>query len=175
MSRRVRREALEHHRSRIQQLVACVSAGVVSIGRYAQTPAVDVRSLQLNGGKRASLSGSPLTLRLVQQLLVQQHVTSAEMVVTGYGYTVEHPDEGEVVSFQWHPGDDEGIEFPHLHIGPAMSRRDSAVRPGRAHRIHLPTGEVALADVVRLAIVEFGVVPRRDDWEDVLSRPGGSR
>jgi hypothetical protein len=53
-----------------------------------------------------------------------------------------------------------------------MSRRDSVVRPGEAHKIHVPTGEVSLVDVVRLAITELGVEPRREDWESILSWPG---
>ena len=37
-------------------------------------------------------------------------------------------------------------------------------------RMHLPTGQVAIEDVIRLAIVEFGVRPRRADWAAVLAR-----
>lgn len=97
------------------------------------------------------------------------------VLVTGYNYTIEHPSEGEVVSFQWHPGGEAGIDFPHVHIGPAMSRHDSVVRAGEAHKIHLPTGEVSLANVLRLAISELEVEPRRDDWEAILSQAGRQR
>ncbi len=66
----------------------------------------------------------------------------------------------------------EMVQFPHVRIGPAMSRHDSVVRTGEAHKIHLPTGEVSLADVLRLAITELGVEPRREDWDAILSRQG---
>lgn len=112
---------------------------------------------------------------MVQQFLVRQQLTGSAIIVIGYGYTFEHPDDGELVSFQWHPGGESDVDFPHVHIGPAMSRRDSAVRPGEAHKIHVPTGEVSLADVVRLAITELEVEPRRGDWDAILSRAGTDR
>jgi len=149
--------------------------GVLSLGQPPQAQSVDVRSFQLNGGEKAPLSGSPLTIRLGQQFLVRQQVSSSSIIVTAYNYTIEHPSEGEVVSFQWHLGGETGIDFPHVHIGPAMSRRDSAVRAGEAHKIHLPTGEVSLADVLRLAITELEVEPRRDDWEALLSHTSSER
>jgi hypothetical protein len=34
--------------------------------------------------------------------------------------------------------------------------------------MHLPTGFITLADIVRLLIDEFGVEPLRADWRDVL-------
>lgn len=36
--------------------------------------------------------------------------------------------------------------------------------------MHIPTGFVTLADIVRLLIAEFGVEPRRSDWQRVLDR-----
>jgi hypothetical protein len=32
---------------------------------------------------------------------------------------------------------------------------------------HFPTGRIALEDVLRLAITEFGVRPPRSDWAEV--------
>jgi hypothetical protein len=37
-------------------------------------------------------------------------------------------------------------------------------------RVHIPTGRVALEDVIRLAVEEFHVEPRRADWNEVLIR-----
>jgi hypothetical protein len=39
-----------------------------------------------------------------------------------------------------------------------------------ATRAHLSTGPVALEDILRLVITEFGVTPRRADWDTVLQR-----
>lgn len=90
--------------------------------------------------------------------------------VISYVYTVMTRGRIELMSYQWHPHGESDTDLPHVHIGPAMSRRDSVVRAGEAHKIHLPTGEVSLSDVIRLAITELGVELRRDDWEPILSR-----
>jgi len=37
-------------------------------------------------------------------------------------------------------------------------------------RAHLPTGRVALENFVRLLIVDFGVPPEKDNWEDELAK-----
>ncbi len=34
--------------------------------------------------------------------------------------------------------------------------------------LHLPTGVVSLASIVRFLIEEIGVEPNRDDWDEVL-------
>ena len=133
---------------------------------------VEQRTLVLNGGVATLLSGTPLLISMAQQFLVRYQTMADPVLVTGYNYTIEHPTEGELVSFQWHPGGEAGIDYPHVHIGPAMSRLDAVVRPGEAHKIHLPTGEVSLGEVLWLAITELEVEPRRDDWEALLSRAG---
>jgi hypothetical protein len=35
---------------------------------------------------------------------------------------------------------------------------------------HVPTGRIALEELLRMAIAEFGARPRRKDWEQVLER-----
>lgn len=136
----------------------------------------DALALVLHDGGPAALQGPvPLLLDFSQhfQVFTVDAPRSTRIEVLSYVYTVLTRDRVELVSFQWHPYGAGEIEFPHVHIGPALARRDSVVRPGEAHKIHVPTGEVSLADVVRLAITEFGVEPRRDDWEEILNRPGG--
>lgn len=36
-------------------------------------------------------------------------------------------------------------------------------------KVHLPTGMVGLEQVAELAIVELGVEPLRDDWEQLIA------
>ena len=172
MSRRFRRDALEAHRRNIQVAVACVTVGVVSYAQPEQSRFAEWRALALNNGRAVPLSGSPLMIRVSQEFLVRREAASDPIEVIGYNYTIEHPNDGELVSFQWHAGGKSPIDFPHVHIGPALSRRDSVVRHGEAHKIHVPTGEVSLAGVLRLAITELGVEPRREDWDAILSRSG---
>jgi hypothetical protein len=44
----------------------------------------------------------------------------------------------------------------------------SGVGREELQKAHIPTGRVELEDVLLLAIREFGVRPRRDDWEEIL-------
>jgi hypothetical protein len=78
-------------------------------------------------------------------------------------------DDRARLCFFWHPSGDDAVDIPHVHIGPAMSRRNSVVRAGETNKIRLPTGQVDLADALRLAIAERGVEPRRDDWPLILT------
>lgn len=86
-------------------------------------------------------------------------------------YQVIDTDETEVIAFHWHPTGVSRVRDPHLHLS-------SKLRPvpiGRAGdeaplaSMHVPTGFVPLADVVRFLIDEFGIIPLRDDWHTVLS------
>lgn len=162
---------MEAHRASIQVVISCVTVGVVAFAQPEQSRFVEWRSLALNNGRAVSLSGSPLMIRVGQEFLVRREAAPDPIEVVGYNYTILHSEAGELVSFQWHPGGKSDIDFPHVHIGPALSRRDSVVRAGEAHKIHLPTGEVSLVNVVRLAITELGVEPRRDDWATILRQP----
>ncbi|MGI8553416.1 MAG: hypothetical protein ACR2PL_21930 [Dehalococcoidia bacterium] len=53
----------------------------------------------------------------------------------------------------------------HIHLGAGAG----SLRP-ELTAAHLPTGWVALQDVLRLAIEAFGVRPLRPDWDAVLTR-----
>jgi hypothetical protein len=55
------------------------------------------------------------------------------------------------------------VRTPHLHLGPAAEI--GSVSPLTAL---LPTGMVALQEVIRVAIERFGVVAVRQDWEHGL-------
>jgi hypothetical protein len=80
-----------------------------------------------------------------------------------YVYRLLDADHRELISWHWHPKDPNSVKHHHFHLGPAAE-------VGRAefHRAHLPTGIVTLADVVRSAIVDFQVEPRREDWQAIL-------
>lgn len=80
-----------------------------------------------------------------------------------YYYDLRDADDREIVSYHWHP-QVFGIAFPHLHLGPGAK----AGRP-ELQTAHLPTGTVALPDVVLLAVRDFGVTPLRPDWPAVLT------
>jgi hypothetical protein len=56
------------------------------------------------------------------------------------------------------------VQTPQVHVR-ALAPEDQAT----LRRAHLPSPELSFADVVRFAIVELGVEPRRPDWERLLA------
>ena len=70
-------------------------------------------------------------------------------------------DDVEFLAYHWHPQRGSRVTWPHLHL----QLPSSAPVTGRTH---LPTGVVLPEDIVRLAIEEFAVHPRRPDWATVL-------
>ncbi len=90
-----------------------------------------------------------------------------------YVYSFATRARAEMLTFQWPPEaiGEGAITYPHLHVGPAISQKQEAIRPNEFHKVHIPTGRIALEAVIRLAIAEFGVAPlreRRGDWETIL-------
>jgi hypothetical protein len=94
-----------------------------------------------------------------------------------YYYAFDDADGHEILAYHWHPSEG-GVRFAHLHIGSGAvdaavllaaqrSPQHNALRPDVA-AAHLPTGRVALEDIVRLAIEQFHVPPRRKAWDETL-------
>lgn len=74
----------------------------------------------------------------------------------------------EVIAYHWHAASGGDVAFPHVHIGIGATGGDTRMLAGRFHKAHFPTGVIAIEDVIRLAITEFGARPRRPNWETVL-------
>lgn len=85
--------------------------------------------------------------------------------LTAYGYELLDDQDRELLAYQWHPQGRSAVTWPHVHLGPATG---DLWRP--MSRAHLPAGRIAVQDVLRLAIRDFGVPPRRANWEAVLDR-----
>ncbi|MGH2561673.1 MAG: hypothetical protein ACRDJH_21620 [Thermomicrobiales bacterium] len=83
--------------------------------------------------------------------------------IAGYRYVLRNRDRRELLSYHWHQSGPSPIITPHLHVGCRAGNADLS-------KVHLPTGHVALVDVVRCAITEFRVEPLRADWRAVLDR-----
>ena len=78
-------------------------------------------------------------------------------------YEVADADGGLIVTFHWHPAESERVTWPHLH---AYGQHPSV----ELHKLHLPTGPLSIAAVVRFLIEDLSVVPRRPDWQPLLER-----
>lgn len=71
----------------------------------------------------------------------------------------------ELLAFHWHPQGASVVKTPHLHVATDLQIGDRWLASA-----HLPTGQIALVDVLWLALEDFGVRPLRDDWRAVLER-----
>lgn len=81
----------------------------------------------------------------------------------GYFYTLRDHQGRGVLAYHWHPNGPSPVTHPHLHVG-------GRTTPIDLRKAHLPTGQVSLVAVVRMAIAELGVAPLRPDWQAVLDR-----
>ncbi|MBA3450076.1 MAG: hypothetical protein H0T18_02555 [Chloroflexia bacterium] len=90
-----------------------------------------------------------------------------------YEYRLLDRDERELLVYHWQPGDEyQGPNYPHLHVSATLSAQISAIdrRSIDLDKLHLATGHVSLAAVVRMLITEFQIAPRRPDWREMLDR-----
>jgi len=84
----------------------------------------------------------------------------------GYAYTLDAATGPELLAYHWHPDQPEGrrlVAFPHVHV--------RAIKDGADRRLcvaHLPTGRIALEDVLELLLGDFKVRRLRGDWRQVL-------
>ena len=96
-------------------------------------------------------------------------LTQLHMWVSEYVFSLALLDGTEIVSYHFADDPSATIRFPHVHLGPVTVRSDTPVRPGELHKVHFPTGHVSFQQFIRLLITEFGVEPRRPDWEAILA------
>lgn len=81
----------------------------------------------------------------------------------GYKYHVLTADHTELALFHWHPNTPPA--HPHLHLGSSQLAKNAVI----SSKTHVPSGRIALEEVIQLLILDWGVVPRRSDWEAVLN------
>lgn len=94
-----------------------------------------------------------------------------------YEYRVLDRTEQELLVWHYQPGAGfHGPDDPHLHVSAAVQLRTPAGSTDLwpLDKVHLPTGFVTLADVIRLLIEEFGAAAR-PDWPERLMWAEGGR
>lgn len=103
--------------------------------------------------------------------LVNDPVKTFQVRDTGYWYEIGDASGREIIAFHWHPASVSSMTFPHLHLSSRLGmlaiNDASSIALGE---MHIPTGFIEVADLVRLLIVEFGVEPRRANWESILQQ-----
>lgn len=147
-----------------QRSLSCVTEQIVRADGY--DVAGGPHSLLLARGVAVRLAGAiPAALRIAERYRLAESTSargSWQVIVSNHMYTLEVPGtEAEFLAFHWHP-DAPGVSFPHVHLGPGLAMRADLIG------VHVPTGHVALEDVLRFAISELGVQPRRPNWASLL-------
>ena len=123
--------------------------------------------MQLRSGEPVRLRG-PERIRLRVRFRIR--VTQADpprglwdAQTAAYEYRLSDESAREILAYHWHPEGPSQVQTPHLHLGPAAEVGRAALLAA-----HLPTGPVAIQEVLRLAVESFGVEILRRDWDQVL-------
>ncbi len=165
------------YQSQLQQTLSCVTDAVLSTVDAPSTrsiPNISDVGMALNKNTPVRLvANHPITMDFSQWLRIERssHSSRREWHVTliAYSYVFRIPESSEICSYQWHPAGRSPVRYPHLHIGRGATGNVTTFGPRGRHRIHFPTRHITIEDVLRLAIAEFGVEPRRPDWESILN------
>lgn len=144
----------------------------VSEGQDSERPA----RIRTHGGEGELLFRFAHAYRVVQLPEVSDRNRYAVRTAS-YRYDILDRDEGEVVVFHWEPEGRGSVRTPHLHLSAAApivlpQHPGSRIADRKTHlnRLHLPTGQILVEDVVELLIRDFRAVPLRADWAAVLAR-----
>lgn len=147
----------------MQLIVSCVTPAVLT-GQTRQ-PGAEPYDMTFSRGDPVPLSRH-LHFRLRHRYTVVPTIERPRrwsVVTAGYLYEFMTPEHLSILSYHWHPVGRSSVTHPHLHVG-------GQTAPVDLSKAHLPTGQVALPNIVRLAVVELGVQPLRRDWQDILHR-----
>lgn len=88
-----------------------------------------------------------------------------------YSYRILDRERNEILAYHWHPAGASRVTQPHLHL----SNKINPIDVGRGQEplaladLHIATGPIDFAAVVRMLIEEFDVQPLTDGWRDALS------
>jgi hypothetical protein len=142
-------------------MLSCATNAHVVVSGYHQA---DIpHRLSLAGSDPVRLgSEHQLTLDVGEHYRVRKGSDGWQVDVVAYFYVLAQQDE-DVIVYHWHPAGRSSIRRPHLHV-----RADLQIGERWLGKMHLPTGLVALEDIVRLAIEDLEAQPLRDDWKRLL-------
>lgn len=95
---------------------------------------------------------------------------SLRVVADGYMYSIFDNRLREVLGFHWQPNPSSGTRaYPHLHIGSRVIDTSDPTFGKSFSSLHIPTGLIAVEDVVRFLIEEMQVIPLHDGWLQVVT------
>lgn len=170
MAGRTPHEALEAFIGPLQQSLSCITDAVLDTHKRGnkEYPNRESYSITTNAGKPADLlCDNGLSLSFIMWYRVVKDDADRDpwrATTTGYYYSLDDSNQKEIVAYHWHPTISD-IDFPHLYI-----EQGSGVTRKELFRAHLPTGRIALEDMIWCTIRDFSIQVLRDDWVGVLTR-----
>lgn len=155
--------------------MSCVTDAVLTVsGGYYESD--EPHSLTFGDGLPQKLPGTNIHLSVTHRYRVVQDDDLERgpwrVTIAQYSYALRRGGGTEakperMLTYQWHPRPGAHFNYPHAHLGPASGALQ------HIQSTHIPTGRVALEDVVRYAISQLGARALREDWTDVLAATQG--
>jgi hypothetical protein len=161
-------EAVENFLNPLRRSLARVTRNVLIVAARGHEPMPDPHAATLSGDEPVRLGRDPGVRMLMS---IQYRIVEAEgergpwkTTVAQYEYALLNDDGDELLGFHWHPEGRSEVVWPHVHVGSVALDKAGAL----SRRVHVPTSRVAVEDVLRVAIMDLGVQPLRDDWKPVF-------
>lgn len=165
MAGRTPHEAVEAFLDPLRRAVSCVTREVMVLSPRGRESG-RVHAAALADGLPVPLQGCGLSLYAVLHYEIVEADDERgpwKVATQAYAYSLQSAEGQEVLTYHWQP-DGLGPDWPHLHIGTPVLRAGAPLD----RKKHLPTGRIALEDVISLAI-ELGAEPLRPDHIEVLA------
>ncbi len=165
-------EAVQNFLDPLQRAMSCVTEAVLSVGGgYHASPANNPQQrhvLTIHNSPAVLGRDKHFALDLVQHYRVVEgegaHGPWKVSTVAYYYTLLIAATAQEVLGYHWHPQGRSDVTYPHLHLYEGAGSLQHNLR-----KAHLPTGRIAVEDMLRLAIIHFRVLPLRQDWETILT------
>jgi len=150
----------------LRRVVSCATPRILNV-RGGYHPSEKPHTVLIADGLPAPLAGpGRLRLRLVHHYRIIETADERgpwRVSTGGYFYSLDDPDNREIIAYQWHPEGRSPMQFPHLHLGSGAGCRREDLAAA-----HCPTGRISVEEFLRFAIVDLHVEPLRPDWADVF-------
>ena len=154
-----RTAAYKQYSESLQSVLSCVTNQPL-VRRRSE----EVEEFFLAGGP-TRLTGCDLLLGMSQYFHILDDPESGECTVRTASYTYEILDfnsHKDLFCFHWEPHSK--VKYPHTHLGFGVSSHGLPID----NKAHIPSGRVALEDVVEFLINDLGVKPLKKDWVEII-------
>jgi hypothetical protein len=157
-------EAFDAYATPIRAVLGCISREFLLKRTIPKSEDESGALLQrfLFANNPVRLRDSGLVFYFSQYFRIVRNGPECRVKTEAYTYEIEDEESRhELFAFHWEPAaPNSKIAIPHMHVGFAV--RDSGLRVD--NKAHIPTGRVAVEDVVSFLILELGVAPLHPGW-----------